>query len=194
MSLSLQKGSNLSLSKEAPGLTIARVGLGWDARSTDGAPFDLDASAFLLTDEGHVRSDADFIFYGQLSDAVGSVVHQGDNRTGEGDGDDEQIVIDLTKVPADVQKIAVIVSIDKGEERGQSFGQVRGAYIRLVDEANGTEVTKYDLSEDAGSEIAMNFAEIYRHNGEWKMKAVGQGFASGLYGVALDYKVQGLTQ
>jgi len=189
MSLTLQKGSNISLNKEDPSLTIARLGLGWDVRSTDGEDFDLDASAILLADTGKVRSDADFIFYGQMADAIGSVQHQGDNRTGEGDGDDEQIVVDLTRIPADIVKIVFTVSIFKGKSRHQSFGQVQNAYIRLVNEDTGREVVRYDLSEDAGSERALNFAEVYRHNGEWKFRAVGQGYSQGLGGVARDFGI-----
>lgn len=192
MALTLSKGGSLSLSKEDPTLVRTRIGLGWDARSTDGAPFDLDASALMLGADGKVRSDADFIFYNQLKDAAGSVVHQGDNRTGDGDGDDEQITVDLSLVPADVQKIVFAVSIDMGQERGQNFGQVRNAYIRLLNEDTQAEVVRYDLSEDAGQEAALNFAEVYRHNGEWKFRAVGQGYVSGLRGIAIDFGVVGL--
>ena len=200
MALSLSKGGNISLSKEAPGLTIARIGLGWDARSTDGAPFDLDASALLIGASGRVRSDADFIFYNQLGDVTlpnskeadpqrASVIHQGDNLTGAGDGDDEQVVVNLAKLPADVQKVVFTVSIHDAGTRGQSFGQVRNAYIRLVNEADGSEVVRYDLSEEAGSETALNFAEVYRHGSEWKFRAIGQGYSTGLEGVARDFGV-----
>lgn len=192
MALTLTKGGSLSLSKEDPSLVRTRIGLGWDARSTDGAPFDLDASALLLGADGKVRSDADFIFYNQPKDEVGSVVHQGDNKTGDGDGDDEQITVDLSLVPADVQKIVFAVSIHEGQERGQNFGQVRNAYIRLLNEDTQAEVVRYDLSEDAGQEAALNFAEVYRHNGEWKFRAVGQGYVSGLRGIAVDFGVVGL--
>jgi tellurium resistance protein TerD len=192
MALTLTKGGSLSLSKEDPTLVRTRIGLGWDVRSTDGAPFDLDASALLLGADGKVRSDADFIFYNQPKDEVGSVAHQGDNRDGSGDGDDEQITVDLSTVPADVQKIVFAVSIHEGQERGQNFGQVRNAYIRLLNEDTQAEVVRYDLSEDAGQEAALNFAEVYRHNGEWKFRAVGQGYVSGLRGIALDFGVVGL--
>jgi tellurium resistance protein TerD len=192
MALTLTKGGSLSLSKEDPTLVRTRIGLGWDARSTDGAPFDLDASALLLGADEKVRSDADFIFYNQPKDEVGSVVHQGDNKTGEGDGDDEQITVDLSLVPADVQKILFAVSIHEGVERGQNFGQVRNAYIRLLNEDTGAEVVRYDLSEDAGQEAALNFAEVYRHNGDWKFRAVGAGYVAGLRGIALDFGVKGL--
>lgn len=192
MALTLSKGGSLSLSKEAPTLVRTRVGLGWDARSTDGADFDLDASALLLNADGKVRSDADFIFYNQPKDAVGSVVHLGDNRDGSGDGDDEQITVDLSTVPEDVQKIVFAVSIHEGQERGQNFGQVRNAYIRVINEDNDEEIVRYDLSEDAGGEAALNFAELYRHNGEWKFRAVGQGYVAGLRGIALDFGVAAL--
>ena len=189
MAISLQKGGNISLSKEAPSMTKMVLGLGWDVRATDGSAFDLDASAFLLNASGKVRSDADFIFYNQAKSADGSVEHTGDNRTGEGDGDDETIVVDLTRVPADVEKVAVAVTIHDAEARNQNFGQVSSAYIRCVNESNNTEVARYDLSEDASVETAMIFGEIYRHNGEWKFKAIGQGFKGGLGPLAQNYGV-----
>jgi tellurium resistance protein TerD len=191
MALTLSKGQNLSLTKEAPGLKKALVGLGWDPRATDGQEFDLDASAFLLGANGKVRSSADFIFYNQMSSACRSVNHTGDNRTGEGDGDDEQIQVDLSLVPADVQRIAITVTIHDADQRRQSFGQVSNAFVRIVNEETGAEVVRYDLSEDASTETAMIFAELYRHNGEWKFKAIGQGYAGGLkamcdqYGIAI---------
>jgi tellurium resistance protein TerD len=187
MALSLQKGGNLSLSKEAPGLTKILVGLGWDPRATDGAEFDLDASAFLLGATGKIRSEADFIFYNQLKSADGSVEHTGDNRTGDGDGDDELLKVDLSRVPADVDKIAFTVTIHDAEGRKQNFGQVSNSFIRIVNEANGSEIVRYDLAEDASTETAMIFAELYRNNGEWKFRAVGQGYAGGLRAVANGY-------
>jgi tellurium resistance protein TerD len=187
MPLSLNKGGSLSLNKEAPNLTIARVGLGWDARATTGTDFDLDASAILVTSAGKVSADSDFIFFNQMQHPSGAVTHQGDNRTGAGDGDDEQIVVDLTKVPSNTPRIILGVSIHEGTERGQSFGQVRNAYIRLVDELTGVEVVRYDLSEDFGTETAVNFAELYQHNGEWKFKAVGQGYSGGLRSLGEDF-------
>ena len=190
MALSLQKGGNLSLSKEAPGLTKILVGLGWDPRSTDGTQFDLDASAFLLNATGKVRGDADFIFYNQLKSPDGSVEHTGDNRDGAGDGDDEAIKVDLSRVPADVDKIAFSVTIHDAENRRQNFGQVSNSFIRIVNEANGSEIVRYDLAEDASTETAMIFAELYRHNSEWKFRAVGQGYAGGLKALANGY---GLT-
>ena len=187
-SLSLSKGTNLSLTKTSPGLTIATVGLGWDPRTTAGQQFDLDASAILVAATGKVRSSDDFIYYNQMSTPDGSVVHQGDNRTGVGEGDDEQIVIDLGAVAADVQRIIIAVSIYDADNRRQNFGQVRGAYCRVLDQ-DLQEIVRYDLTEDAASETAMLFAEVYRNNGEWKFKAVGQGYAEGLGGLATDFGV-----
>jgi len=189
MALTLQKGGNLSLTKTDPGLRHARLGLGWDARTTSGDDFDLDASALLVAATGKVRSDADFVFYNQPADAVNSVVYQGDNRTGAGDGDDEQIVVDLQTIPSDVDKVSFTVSIYDADARGQAFGQVRNAYIRLVNDETQNEVVRYDLSEDYSSETALIFAEIYRYNGEWKFRAVGQGYNTGLAGIARDFGV-----
>ncbi|WP_159602643.1 TerD family protein [Agromyces humi] len=189
MTLTLDKGDNLSLTKTDPGLQKALVGLGWDARTTNGDAFDLDASALLVGTNGKVRSDADFIFYNQKSDAAGSVVHQGDNRTGAGDGDDEQIIVDLTKVPADVDKVVIVVSMHGTPANGQNFGQVRNSYVRIENTETGTEVVRYDLGEELSRENSAVFAEIYRYNGEWKFKAVGQGYTDGLGGVARDFGV-----
>lgn len=188
MAISLSKGGNVSLSKESPGLDEIIVGLGWDVRATDGQDFDLDASAFLLKGDGKVRSDGDFCFYNN-KDVGGAVIHQGDNRTGEGDGDDEQIKIVLSKTPADVEKVAVAVTIHDGESRGQSFGQVSNAFIRIVDAKSGTEIVRYDLSEDASVETAMILGEVYRNAGEWKFRAVGQGFKGGLGPLATHFGV-----
>ncbi len=189
MAISLQKGGNVSLSKEAPSMKKMLIGLGWDARATDGAAFDLDGSAFLLAASGKVRSDADFIFYNQTKSADGSVEHAGDNRTGAGDGDDEVIVVQLDSVPDDVAKIAVAVTIHDAEARGQNFGQVSQAFIRCVNADTNEEVARFDLSEDASIETAMIFGEIYRHNGEWKFKAIGQGFKGGLGPLAQNFGV-----
>ena len=186
--LTLAKGNNLSLTKVSPGLTVATVGLGWDPRTTSGEPFDLDASALLVGDNGKVRSSADFIFYNQSSSADKSVVHLGDNRSGAGDGDDEQITIDLRLVAADVTRVVIVVSIDQADARRQNFGQVRGAYCRVVDQ-DDSEIVRFDLSEDAAPETAMLFAEIYRNGSEWKFKAVGQGYTTGLAGIADDFGV-----
>lgn len=188
-SLSLSKGHNLSLSKADPGLKRAMVGLGWDPRTTSGAEFDLDASALLIGENGKVRSNDDFIFYNQLSSKNGSVVHQGDNRTGEGDGDDEQILIDLSLVEPDVTRIVITVTIDQGDVRGQNFGQVRDAFCRVVNEDSQQEIVRYDLSEDAAAETAMIFSEIYRNGSEWKFRAVGQGYSTGLRGIATDFGI-----
>jgi tellurium resistance protein TerD len=189
MAISLGKGQNVSLSKEAPGLTKVLVGLGWDARATDGQDFDLDASAFLQGASGKVRNDSDFIFYNQPKSSDGSVEHTGDNKTGAGDGDDESLKVDLAGVPADVQKISFCVTIHEAEGRRQNFGMVHNAYVRLLNAADGKEVARYDLSEDASVETAMIFAELYRHNGEWKFKAIGQGFAGGLGPLARNFGV-----
>jgi tellurium resistance protein TerD len=180
MTISLNKGGNLSLSKTDPSLNNVLIGLGWDARPTDGADFDLDASAFMLKADGKVRSDADFIFYNQKKSACDSVEHLGDNLTGKGEGDDETLVVQLNKVPTDVERVTFAVTIHEAETRKQNFGQVSNAFIRVVNKDSGVEIARYDLSEDASVETAMIFGEIYRHNGEWKFKAIGQGYAGGL--------------
>ncbi|PYI66827.1 chemical-damaging agent resistance protein C [Arthrobacter livingstonensis] len=187
--LTLEKGNNLSLTKADPGLQQALVGLGWDPRTTTGEAFDLDASALLLGANGKVRSADDFIFYNQPSAKDGSVMHQGDNRSGVGEGDDETILIDLAKIAADVDRVVIVVSIDKADERRQNFGQVRGAYCRVVNQGSEQEIVRFDLSEDAAPETSMLFAEIYRNGAEWKFKAVGQGYATGLSGIATDFGV-----
>jgi tellurium resistance protein TerD len=189
MSVSLSKGGNVSLSKEAPGLRAVLVGLGWDVRTTTGADFDLDASALILGADGKILSDSHFIFFNNLKSPDGSVEHTGDNLTGEGEGDDEVIKVDVSAVPAEVDKITVAVSIYDAEARGQSFGQVRNAFIRVVNQDGGAEITRYDLSEDASTETAMIFGELYRNGAEWKFRAVGQGYSTGLRGIAQDYGV-----
>jgi tellurium resistance protein TerD len=189
MTVSLTKGANVSLSKEVAGLNLIDIGLGWDARVTDGSDFDLDASAFMLSESGKVRSDADFIFFNNKQSSDGSVQHQGDNLTGDGDGDDEVISVELTRVPADVQKISISVTIYDAEARRQNFGQVHNAFIRIVNRADGTEITRYDLSEDYSVETAMIFGELYRHGIEWKFRAIGQGFAGGLGPLASSFGV-----
>ena len=186
--LTLAKGNNLSLTKVSPGLTVATVGLGWDPRTTSGEAFDLDASALLIGDNGKVRSSADFIFYNQPAAADKSVVHLGDNRSGAGEGDDEQIKVELSLVADDVQRVVIVVSIDQADARRQNFGQVRGAYCRVVDQDNN-EIVRFDLSEDAAPETAMLFAEVYRNGSDWKFKAVGQGYTSGLAGIATDFGI-----
>ncbi|MGV8898598.1 MAG: TerD family protein [Burkholderiaceae bacterium] len=189
MAISLQKGGNVNLSKEAPSLTKMVIGLGWDPRATDGAAFDLDGSAFLLKTDGKARSDADFIFYNNLKSTDGSVTHAGDNTSGQGDGDDEKIMIDLSSVPADVDKIAIGVTIHDAEARKQNFGMVAKAYIRCLDANGDKEIARYDLSEDSSTETAMIFGEVYRAGAEWKFKAVGQGFAGGLGPLARSFGI-----
>ncbi|ASN84177.1 chemical-damaging agent resistance protein C [Pectobacterium versatile] len=189
MSVSLSKGGNVSLSKAAPTMKNVLVGLGWDARATDGQDFDLDASAFLLNVNGKVRGDTDFIFYNNLKSADGSVAHTGDNRTGAGDGDDESLKIKLDLIPTEVDKIVFVVTIHDAQTRNQSFGQVSGAFIRLVNDDTQTEIARYDLTEDASTETAMLFGELYRHNAEWKFRAVGQGYAGGLASVCSQYGI-----
>ncbi|MFT5643615.1 MAG: tellurium resistance protein TerD [Janthinobacterium sp.] len=189
MAISLQKGGNVNLSKEAPNLKKIVIGLGWDPRSTDGATFDLDGSAFLLKVDGKVRSDADFIFYNNLKSSDGSVLHTGDNQTGEGDGDDERIVVDLEKVPAEIERISVGVTIHDAESRRQNFGMVGKAFIRCLNADGEKEIARYDLSEDGSTETAMIFGEIYRNQGEWKFKAIGQGFKGGLGPLARSFGI-----
>jgi len=188
MGVTLAKGGNVSLSKAAPNLTHVMVGLGWEARSTTGADFDLDASA-LLCAGGRVLGDEYFIFYNNLKSPEGSVEHTGDELVGGTGGDDETVLVDLTAVPDRVDKIVFPVSIYDADSRSQTFGQVSNAYIRVVNQADQTELARYDLSEDASTETAMIFGELYRYSGEWKFRAVGQGYASGLRGIALDFGV-----
>jgi tellurium resistance protein TerD len=189
MTVSLTKGGNVSLTKQAPGMTEVLVGLGWDARTTTGDEFDLDASAIMLKEDGKALSDQHFVFFNNTASPDGSVQHTGDNLTGEGEGDDEAIHVDLRKVPAEVTKIVFPVTIYDGEKRGQGFGQVRNAFIRIVDRSGGTEVARYDLTEDASTETAMLFGELYRNGEEWKFRAVGQGYSAGLAGIARDFGV-----
>jgi len=189
MAISLQKGGNVNLSKEAPGLVNLKVGLGWDTRATDGAAFDLDGAVFLLNASGKVRSDSDFIFYNNLKSSDGSVVHSGDNTTGAGEGDDETVSIDLSKVPADVDKVVLAVTIHDAEARRQNFGMVGKAFIRCINAANSSEIARYDLSEDSSTEAAMIFGEVYRNGADWKFRAMGQGFAGGLGPLAKNYGV-----
>jgi tellurium resistance protein TerD len=189
VAVSLTKGGNVSLTKEAPGLTAVTVGLGWDARTTDGQAFDLDASAIGCNAAGKAASDLYFVFFNNLKSPDGAIEHTGDNLTGEGEGDDESINVNLAAMPAEIDKVVFLVSIYDAETRSQSFGQVRNAYIRVLNQAGGTEIARYDLSEDASTETAMVFAELYRNGAEWKFRAIGQGYASGLAGIARDYGV-----
>ena len=189
MSISLAKGGNVSLTKLAPSLTKVSVGLGWDVRTTTGVDFDLDATALVCGPDGKVLDDRHFVFYNNLTSPDGSVEHTGDNLTGEGEGDDEVVNVNVGAVPAGVDKVVFAVSIYEGNSRGQSFGQVVNAFIRVVDATTGSELARYDLSEDASTETAMIFGELYRHRSEWKFRAIGQGYASGLRGIATDYGV-----
>lgn len=189
MSVTLAKGGNVSLSKQTDNLTKVAVGLGWDVRTTTGADHDLDASALATGANLKVLSDQHFIFYNNLRSPEGTIEHTGDNLTGEGDGDDEIINVDLAATPPSITNIFFPVSIHDAQARGQSFGQIRNAYIRVTDANTGVELARYDLSEDASTETAMVFGELYRHNSEWKFRAIGQGYASGLAGIARDYGV-----
>ncbi|MBN9619803.1 MAG: TerD family protein [Actinobacteria bacterium] len=189
MSVSLTKGGNVSLTKQAPGLRAVVVGLGWDARTTDGQAFDLDASALVCDADGKVLSDRHFVFFNNLTSPDGSVQHTGDNLTGEGAGDDEQIKVDLAALPGEADRVVFPVSIYAADTAGPTFGQVRNAFIRIVNQADGAELARYDLSEDASTETAMIFGELYRNNDEWKFRAVGQGYSAGLAGIARDYGV-----
>ncbi len=189
MGVSLTKGGNVSLTKAAPNLTAVTVGLGWDARATTGVDFDLDASALGLGADHKIKSDQYFVFFNNLRSPDGSIEHLGDNLTGGGDGDDEQVKVDLSAVPPDVSSVVFAVSIYEGDSRQQSFGQVRNAFIRVVNQADSAELARYDLTEDASTETAMVFGELYRNGPEWKFRAIGQGYASGLRGIALDFGV-----
>jgi tellurium resistance protein TerD len=189
VTISLTKGGNVSLTKQAPGLAAVVVGLGWDARTTDGQPFDLDASAIACNPAGTIVSDGHFVFFNNLASPDGTIQHTGDNLTGEGDGDDEQIRVNLAGMPPEVDKIVFAASIYDADTRGQSFGQVRNAFIRVVNQTDSAELARYDLSEDASTETAMVFGELYRSTGEWKFRAVGQGYSSGLAGIAKEYGV-----
>jgi tellurium resistance protein TerD len=189
MSVSLTKGANVSLTKHAPNLRSVTVGLGWDERATSGAEFDLDASALMVDGNGKILSDRHFVFFNNLNSPDGSVEHTGDNLNGGGDGDDEMINVRLNDVPPECLRIVFPVSIYEAENRRQSFGQVRNAFIRIVNSDNSTELTRYDLGEDFSTETAMIFGELYRHSNEWKFRAVGQGYASGLAGIARDFGV-----
>ncbi|MFS1161902.1 TerD family protein [Aeromonas salmonicida] len=189
MGVSLQKGGNVSLTKADAGLKVALFGLGWDARVTDGSAFDLDASVFMVGENGKVLGDAGFIFFNNKLSACGSVEHLGDNRTGAGDGDDEQVKVTLSAVPADIKKLVFSVTIHEAEERKQNFGMVSNAYIRVLNNDNSTELARFDLSEDASTETAMIFGELYKHGEEWKFKAIGQGFAGGLAALATNHGV-----
>ncbi len=190
MAISLTKGQKVDLTKNNPGLKNVLVGLGWDINRFDsGSDFDLDASAFLVQENGKVSGDQDFIFYSNLEHPSGAVVHLGDNRTGAGDGDDEQITVDLSKVPENVARIAFTVTIYDAESRRQNFGQVANAFIRLVNADTDEEIVRYDLGEDFSIETAMVVGELYRHNGEWKFNAIGSGYQGGLAALCANYGI-----
>ena len=189
MTVNLTKGGNVSLTKQAPGLSAVMVGLGWDARTTDGQAFDLDASAIVCNADGKALSDQHFIFFNNLKSPDGAVEHTGDNLTGEGEGDDEQVKVNLAGLPAEAARIVFPVSIYAGDTAGQTFGQVRNAFIRVVNQADNSELARYFLSEDASTETAMVFGELYRGTDEWKFRAVGQGYSAGLAGIARDFGV-----
>ncbi|CAK8718487.1 TerD domain-containing protein [Candidatus Electronema halotolerans] len=189
MGVSLSKGGNVSLSKEAPGLEAIKIGCGWDAQALKGAAFDLDASVFLCGADGKVTKENDFIYYNNLQGANGAVVHAGDNRTGEGEGDDEMIMMSLKDMPPELVKAAVAVTIHEADSRGQNFGMVENAFIRIVNAANDVEIARYDLTEDFSSETAVIFGEVYQKNGEWKFKAVGQGSNEGLAHICAKFGV-----
>ena len=190
MAINLSKGGNINLSKTAPTMNKVDLGLGWNPRATDGKAFDLDAVAFLTGEDGKVRLDGEFIFFNQKVSPCGSVTHNGDNRTGDGDGDDETISVDLSKVPQEVAKIVFAVTIHEGQQNGQNFGMVDRAYIRVINQdANAEELARFDLSEDGSTEVAMIFGELYRHNGEWKFRAVGQGYNGGLRAMCGQYGI-----
>lgn len=191
MPINLSKGQKVDLTKGNPGLKKIMVGLGWDVNAFDsGADFDLDAAAFMLGANGRCPTEKEFVFYGNLSHVSGSVNHMGDNLTGEGDGDDEQIQVDLTQVPANIEKIAFTCTIYDAESRHQNFGQVSNAFIRLVDESTGRELIHYDLAEDFSIETAVVVGELYRHNNEWKFNAIGSGFQGGLAALCGHYGIQ----
>lgn len=191
MGINLSKGQRVDLTKTNPGLTKAIVGLGWDTnRYHGGYDFDLDASAFLTDANNKVLQDTDFIFYNNLVHPSGGVEHTGDNRTGEGDGDDEQIKIDFSKVPSQIQRIAITVTIHDAELRSQNFGQVSNAFVRVVDEETGREILRFDLGEDFSVETAIVVCELYRHNGEWKFNAIGSGFAGGLASLCRNFGLE----
>ncbi|CCQ15642.1 putative uncharacterized protein [Rhodococcus sp. AW25M09] len=189
MSVTLAKGGNVSLSKQAPQLTAVTIGLGWDVRSTSGGDYDLDASAIALGSNKKVLNELFFVFYNNLRSPDGAIEHTGDNRTGEGEGDDESIDIELSALSPEIESIVFPVSIHAADELNQNFGQVVNAFIRVVDKSDNRELARFDLSEDASTETAMVFGELYRHNTEWKFRAIGQGYASGLAGIARDFGI-----
>ncbi|MCA1039918.1 TerD family protein [Bacillus infantis] len=191
MAVSLSKGQKVDLTKSNPGLTNVIVGVGWDVNKYDGGTdFDLDSSVFLLGENGKVTSEADFVFYNNTTGGNGSVVHTGDNRTGEGEGDDEQVKVELGAVPANVQRITFTITIHDGEARSQNFGQVSNSYVRILNGETNEELIRYDLGEDFSIETALVVGELYRHGGEWKFSAIGSGYQGGLGALATDFGLQ----
>jgi len=190
MPVSLQKGQKVSLTKGNPGLSKLVVGLGWDLNKFDtGGDFDLDTAAFLLADNGKVSKPDDFIYFGNLKHQSGCAEHLGDNLTGDGDGDDEQIKLDLSLVPSGITKIAFSVTIYESESRRQNFGQVNNAFIRIYNETTGEELLRYDLGEDFSIETAAVFGELYKNNDEWKFNAIGSGYQGGLAALCANYGI-----
>lgn len=188
MTISLSKGERIDLTKSNPGLSKVIIGLGWDTNKYSGGhDFDLDASAFLLHEDGKARGIQDFVFYNNLTGGNGSVEHTGDNRTGEGDGDDEQIKVDMSRVPTDIHRVGITVTIHDAQARAQNFGQVSNAYVRLVDELTGNEVLRFDLGEDFSVETAVVVCELYRNGNDWKFQAIGSGFSGGLQALCKNY-------
>lgn len=187
--VNLVKGQKAALTKDNPGLNKVIIGLGWDVNRFDGDGFDLDASAFLLGSNGRTRKSTDFVFFNHKEHESGAVKLSGDNRTGEGSGDDEQLIVELSKIPEDVEKVAIAITIYDAENRLQNFGMVSNAFVRIVDEVANTELVRFDLGEDYSTETSMVMGELYRHNGEWKFNAVGSGFSGGLEALCNNYGV-----
>jgi tellurium resistance protein TerD len=191
MGIQLSKGQRIDLTKTNPGLVKAIIGLGWDTNKYQGGfDFDLDASAFLVDENNRCVNDTDFVFYNNLQHPSGSVIHTGDNRTGEGDGDDEQLIIDFSKIPSYVHRIGITVTIHDAEQRFQNFGQVSNAFVRLVDESNNVELLRFDLGEDFSVETAVVVCELYRHGNDWKFNAIGSGFSGGLASLCRNYGLE----
>ncbi|AOZ88398.1 chemical-damaging agent resistance protein C [Bacillus xiamenensis] len=191
MAIQLSKGQRVDLTKTNPGLTKVMIGLGWDTNKySGGAEFDLDASAFLVDANNRCQQDTDFIFYNNLQHPSGSVTHTGDNRTGEGDGDDEQILVDFSKIPANIDRIGITVTIHDAETRNQNFGQVSNAFVRVVNEEGGEELIRFDLGEDFSIETAVVVCELYRHGSDWKFNAIGSGFSGGLAALCQNYGLE----
>ncbi|MER0141922.1 TerD family protein [Bacillus safensis subsp. safensis] len=191
MAIQLSKGQRVDLTKTNPGLTKVMIGLGWDTNKySGGVEFDLDASAFLVDANNRCQQDTDFVFYNNLQHPSGSVTHTGDNRTGEGDGDDEQILVDFSKIPANIDRIGITVTIHDAEARSQNFGQVSNAFVRVVNEEGGEELIRFDLGEDFSIETAVVVCELYRHGSDWKFNAIGSGFSGGLAALCQNYGLE----